>query len=447
MPPVTSFRQKFRDSRVGRARRASFNKMIAKKKRQRKQRQARARAAPPVRRKKLGATMSKSAGRFPKGTKKLTSMDYFGRKGVVIAGELGGVLDDTVAPYSQSMAVGHASYTCETVYWSAALAVTKMLFQKSNMKVVEFKDVIIPPNKGPGIVGLHIRPTLNTVNVVNTLSLVAGTTTFVDVAQWLVNQFKSFNPSSKFTRLTFEKQHQNVTGNTSGSTILADFDMTKCKLDFYSKSALKIQNRTVSSANNNEEDDVDNVPLYGKSYYGKGNWCAHKITENEIDLFTPNLSNYHQTFSALSIWNPVWTKRFEGSPSTSTTTGVSTSLQEPQPRSAYTNVKYVGKAHLDPGHIKTSVLYDRSTIYLNSLIRQIQFVGANIGDQNGLNLGNFRMYHFERMIQAVELDESNSIKLAFEVDCKVGCAAVCPSRSYTNYIMDQCNVKAIATVP
>lgn len=63
-----------------------------------------------------------------------------------------------------------------------------------------------------------------------------------------------------------------VRDNDANGFTRLDIDLRRCKFDIYVKSSLKIQNRTVNTDANNEADDVDNVPLYGKQFEGSGNY-------------------------------------------------------------------------------------------------------------------------------------------------------------------------------
>ena len=51
--------------------------------------------------------------------------------------------------------------------------------------------------------------------------------------------------------------------------------------EFDCKSSFKIQNRS-SNGVDDDADDVDNIPLYGKSYYGKSNGMNMGIYRNTL---------------------------------------------------------------------------------------------------------------------------------------------------------------------
>jgi len=77
----------------------------------------------------------------------------------------------------------------------------------------------------------------------------------------------------------------------AGLTKRFQIDLSKCRIHLYAKSSLKLQNRTVNLNANNDDEDVDNVPLYVKSYFGSGNFAYDPFSLNQIDLIGSNVLN------------------------------------------------------------------------------------------------------------------------------------------------------------
>jgi hypothetical protein len=192
-----------------------------------------------------------------------------------------------------------------------------------------------------------------------------------------------------------------------GNQIIAQYDLKRAKMAYYIKSSLKIQNRTTNTATSTEADDVDNVPLYGKAYDGPGNYFS--LGEN---YFSP-AHNTQQNFF------------IRGNLSTEP-------MAEPLPVGQFKRLKTCGKAHLDPGQIKTSVLTDSGKMGFNMLTLKL---GASEAATNILAIGKQRVYILEKMIQSVATGDATGIKLAYEVDFKSGFSVYLPNLVVTTQLL------------
>lgn len=381
-----------------------------------------------------GATSSKSSGFFKKGTKKPHPLEYYATKGIVCSAEVGAVLQSSVSPFSQSVLVGHANYALKSLYKIVAMALTKMVATKMKRQLPSFSDVIEPTGQGNLILKLTFRPSLNGASSTINYTIVAGTGTWLNVTNWFETQLQNAGPSQVWTRLIMD---DTIDATSIGSVRVFDCDMTKCRIQLYNKSSLKVQNRSINSTGNDDMDDVDNVPLYGKSYEGSGNYCIHKISADLVDVLTPNVKTTHQTFGGEDYWNPVFARLNTGTRGSLGIGGSSEPLIEPPTKAAFDRVKRVGKAHMDPGHIKTSVLTDRRGFLLQSFFRMVDYL---VADEQALKPGSFKFFILEKMINSQLDTATNVIRVAYELDNKTGCIATAPTPSYTNYIYDQMNI-------
>lgn len=175
--------------------------------------------------------------------------------------------------------------------------------------------------------------------------------------------------------------------------------LEKSIVKVYVKSSLKIQNRSVTKAADNEADDVDNVPLYGRGYQGTGT-CPRLIKP----------------------YNSAVTSGIEFLPSH--TTGVIYSgtvtedfLKEPLFGNEWKNVKKMGKLHLDPGVIKTSVLTYYKTKYFNVMYSALKTDNGGLSVNTAPKVGKYRLFGIEKMIDAVE---SQPFAVAYEHDWYCG---------------------------
>jgi len=178
-------------------------------------------------------------------------------------------------------------------------------------------------------------------------------------------------------------------------------DCENLKVRIESKSALKIQNRSINSVGNDEEDDVDNVPLYGRSYSGKGTG-------------TTIIGGGEQPPSGQSLFGDASTGMIllDGT----------ANLREPMLPYAAIDAKRSAKAKLDPADIKTSVLTDKFTIGVNKLLT---LMGNVSGTNPKSRIGKFRVFAFEKMIETVKVDaDVVPMTLAYEVNHRLAMEAI-----------------------
>lgn len=381
--------------------------------------------------KRGGAQSSKSAGRFGRGTRKLQTLDYYAKQGVVYSTERGAVLKDTTQP-AQSILVGHTNYTNETACIVAALALTKMALNKLGFQYENYSDVI--RNNNTGTITFSLGYQLNPLAAVTVLTQIcSGGDTVLTVVKFFYQALIFRTNGVTWTFLECTEQlaviHDPpiVPQPKANSVRRYVLDMSKARISLYSKSALKLQNRTINATGNIEDSDVDNVPLYGKSYSGNGNFAYYKNTIGSVNVVVPN------TFDTENVFRnpPVATAKY---PLLARYNPFGDVLQEPLTKLQFSRVDAVGKAHLDPGQIKTSVLTDRRDMTLN------KFLQRSFGMQNDLQIntymGKFRFFILEKMIQAVTTTEVNGITIAVEVDTKYGCVVTAPQKAVTNYYID-----------
>lgn len=222
------------------------------------------------------------------------------------------------------------------------------------------------------------------------LTVGAGQVTFIDLATSL---FVIVNAAM-------------VAGTIQDGAVLQEFqykpvgakvfkiNLLDSKIDLFVKSALKMQNRSLNAAGDNEADDVNNVPIYGKSYQGFGNGAVQR-TSDAITL----LAGTNNTVPIAA----------DGSPFSN--------FSEPVNASELTHVLYTGKAKLEPGQIRTSVLKYKSVITVQTFWQQINqyYSGANTNSR--FNLGKFRIMSFERMIARTG-ETTAGVDITYEVDYK-----------------------------
>jgi len=360
-----------------------------------------------------GAAMSSSSGRFPKkGKKTYTNADKFLKSGVVYARESSGVLTTTFAEKAQAVLVGHSSLSKIQLVNDISLAYAKW-FATTVLKtqIINFSDTIEQKADVYFFYKTHAGAVVSSTAVYS----IINSTTWLDIAANFVGVMGLANAQTGFQFCYMTVYGLTAAGSQTSSY---KYDLTKMKFDVYSKSALKIQNRTVNNAANVEEDDVDNVPLYGKFYSGNGNYI-------EVDDTIIGTGPFSDTISSA----PVVTAKF--------TASYLQQMREPQPLSVVRKATGIGKVHLSPGSIKTSLLSYRQRFGLNYIVTMLARTGNDLTAATCqiFPLGKFKFFHMEKMIQAVGTTDANAITVAYEVDFKCGAICTAPRINQSNMII------------
>lgn len=135
---------------------------------------------------------------------------------------------------------------------------------------------------------------------------------------------------------------------------LIEINLRTARFDIYSKSSMKFQNRTASSLGT-EADEVDNIPLYGKTYHAKGS--CFRVSDAIRGSTAGGATKVHYC-----------TKQFTGFELVKGDSETTGALREPPQPSYFINCNKFSKIRLEPGAIKTSVLVFKKTMFLTSLM-------------------------------------------------------------------------------
>jgi hypothetical protein len=391
-------------------------------------RRANRRSVSRVRFMRPAATSSRSGGFFSGGTKRRSMIDLMAKDGVVIAKEEGGVLVADIGfipgggvSYGSAVYIGHSTVPVVAVakhFWRAFL---KYIWSRLNRDIRDFNDICNPNNQ----MRLNIKYKLSPNGAVQDYDFtIAVTLTFEDIVNDLHTNLWNINGGNNyFIECTVREASS---GSIASTTIIGQFNLQKAKLTFHCKSALKVQNQTLENTADNEADDIKNVPLYGKSYEGAGNGAFYVKQFNQQHFVGNDNTGVIQ---------------FLPGPKGTPTGDITQSLNEPP---SITNMKYVkkvGKAHIDPGQVKTSVLSYTKTMSFSTFWNRIHTDSPD--NPHWTRLGNFRFFGLEKMIQFSptvvneNISIDNRIKVAYEHDCKFGMKFSCPKVTNTTYIVEQ----------
>lgn len=345
--------------------------------------------------KQIGAVSSKSSGFFSKGSRK------YKRKRMIKIQKKSGInhtaeTNGTVTGVDTAW-IGHITAPKNMLYNQAIKAIFVKFMNNSGIDVVsadsEFNNIVL----GTSTIGVDYR--LNSTSNWATNNFVfTGTPvqkTMNDFVIWFTDPSRSW---SGFPEVEFQKMYwipgSNRTGELQINAFLVNFEI---------KSTLKIQNRSVNQLDGRDvTDESDVVPVYGKSYFGKGTHFKMR----KANIASSNTSN--------NIAGDVWS---------GVVSPVETDVHMKEPPQGYvefTNCKAVGKAHLDPGHIKTSVLTDRFSMYFSTLHFLLATEGGDgaVGFRGQRNIGKIRVFCLEKMINT---SITYGITIAYEHNYEVSC--------------------------
>lgn len=335
---------------------------------------------------KIGAISSKSRGFFKKGTKKY-ARNKFARASttdVVKTFEYGTVDSQKYCSY-----IGHATCPSSQVLEVFTQSLVKLLAERMGVDIVDLAAF------APVVAGDIFRIEWQTIGGLSSGAnyTVPGAVTWAAIADAIRSLMVA-----------------NLTDNTSPSLLLflpinpavgavAAFsrvylNLRTMKIRVMAKSTLKLQNRSknTTAVGEDQADEVDNVPIYGKSYEGRG--CGTQVGfQGSADLFADKVRGFIYTNIGGSTTSP---------------------MREPPMPNIFTNVNKSGKMHLDPSEIKTSVLTHSVTMTLN------KFIMAFIVNDDQHSVGKFRFFAMEKMIETVStVADVIPITIGFELNSRI----------------------------
>lgn len=172
------------------------------------------------------------------------------------------------------------------------------------------------------------------------------------------------------------------------------------KIDVEISSVLKFQNRTIGSADNDEGDNVDNMPLVGRSYGGPGTGT------HRHQMITPSSTNY-----------PLIANRSTG---VIATYGQNNEQNEPPDAKSFNNVKVMGKVGIAAGEVKISKIHFKHTFKLGTYFKEV--IDEQASENTPLypysdKLGSYRFFALEKQIAFTEA--AQAVRVAFEVQHQV----------------------------
>lgn len=334
--------------------------------------------------------------------------ERFEKKGIVKATEYAATYNGSTL--QQTIAIGHGTFITRYFRQLAIAAVLRKLFNKAGLQVGSWNDTLGSLNFGVGdlIEFTGVRDTNVLGDNIYSLSytLIAGdlTGTFENLVDKIDNQFVIVYRANSSGDLTISWQQVSFFPVGAGTkTFVARTQMliSGAKCEFLCNSQMKVQNQTVAVETDNQADNVNNVPIMGRSYEGLGTGLVRR------GAFTAS------SIAGGAVYAINWKTGHISD------NGISKIADEPWTKVPFVGVSKTIGVRYQPGEIRTSTLQSRMFVPFDDIMKQVVLT-----DNTGLQLtnplikrGKFRVQLLEKMIG---LAGATGVKVAFEVNNYMG---------------------------
>jgi len=282
--------------------------------------------------------------------------------------------------------IGHHSTPIDPFFRYTVYTIMKKLLNKKGIDLSDLNMLQGEQLKaGDTITFRYIqRPGLGPITI--TTNIAVGDT-YLQLFDSMVNSLYSEMNNGL---LGYSSKILDINYNTTDDRVI--LVLVDASVSILTKSALKMQNRSVAVAADNEADDVNNVPLIGKIYGGSGNALIFRSTwENPVIVGNDTTGQMVRA------------------------AGTVDQLKEPPQGYSFHNCNTVGKVRLQPGDIKTSVLTYKKTFKLDTAFGIFSLNYCYASDTNAVaKIGSFRVFGLEQVI-AKTIDESG-VNVKWEID-------------------------------
>lgn len=365
-------------------------------------------------------TSGKYVGKFKKPVKVKGSM--YRNKGFVHVQEVSGIVSDPDTVY-----IGHSTYSGALLLEMLAQSLLRKLLQKVGNTIrsvtqpiqgyqpntgSNWKFSIERQNKATGVYQSYDYITTGNPSIYQ----IVGSKTenvaplwgeFVTVLRdYATGAASDANGSdihvNEPTRLIAYREEGNVGSFWQHA---AEIRFAEEKVHFFSKSQLKVQNRTLAATGSADEDDVTNNPLEGRLIHFNGGCPRSKIND-----LTSYFIESMQDFSGLLLTRAA-----------QMTSASLQELREPADPKLFWNSSKASKIKLGPGDIKKDVIYDQRSYkvlyFLKRMMAGYSLTG-NPTENKQINLfGKSGLISLEDMIN---VNAASNISCAYEINRELG---------------------------
>lgn len=320
------------------------------------------------------------------------------KKGVQFTRELGGVLNDGQG----TLFCGHSTTAVNTMRLFSWCALFKKLMLAAGQEVPAL-NFSFPSINGNDFIQLRWRLAADDATTTSNTAISACGTTVLDIASYFNDPIRPWNGTRYETAqmIVFDaifyipEKTAAAVGQEFLQTRPARIILNNAKVTFMIKQQMKVQNRSVAEAGDDEVTRVDNVPLY-MHIYGR----------------TGNSFEYIQKQSAVEQAFVVTAEPYDGLIQPQ---NAPFAREPPAPKELAS--KYYKKKILEPGAIEESRLYFKKTMYWNNLMGYLGVSDpAGNPSRNRKIFGQCRLFAFDKMIETLNRATRLPIKIAYEIN-------------------------------
>jgi len=348
----------------------------------------------------------------------------------------------------ESLRVGHTTMPSRPTLYAVSRALTKLLFSRHQIK--DFTDnIYAPPYNYNALDTVAFTYYADwTTNVLFTKSYVLPAVSgysFDQVAQQMYGFFNDeLRTNGPVERTRLQELSYQPASTTSSFHEPVIINLQRVSIDMLLESRMKVQNRTVTVQADNEQDDVNNVPLIGKLYHCKGNNLFDR--NNRKILTNPTTSPTGAASVDLYLYEGITSNRtvniatLNGQYTTdgSANSTISKPSEPPHPYQ-FLNCKSATKVELEPGAITESKISQKFKLPLKVLIDILTSDYATLSPNMTFNpkKGLCRVMQLEKNIGSLASD----VVVRTEVQWDCWCAATRKKDTmYTNDIAIQVDI-------
>lgn len=290
--------------------------------------------------------------------------------------------------------LAHSTFPATEILKQAVYAIVKRLYNNMSIYFSSFEENFVRTANN-WVIAAYYKPSITAAVTSTSYTIAVGDSTYKNVADgfYLAILNNMVNSAGGFTMQSILQMFSIL--DTSGN-VISRLNALDSTLSVFTKSSLKMQNRSVNVSTDNEEGDINNVPLTGRGYEGRGNGF---VTRDLNLIMTPCSLDYGWTsFGA----------------------GTTNNLQEPPQVYHLQYAKGVRTANIQPGTIKTSILVKKEYMNMNRFLGLLNGLYIAATDTNQYHtIGRVRMFAFERAIARMAGDASPGITVITEHDLKL----------------------------
>lgn len=266
----------------------------------------------------------------------------------------------------------HTSMRQEDALWMLCAAYLRLSYKQEGVDITSWQDT---NNGSIAQISIENYNTITNSYVITVLANIGATDTYATIVNVMRTAYYSLSGAYRPSRLLYKN---------SAGVYIGQVALQGARVSYYSKGSLKMQNQTVVSVGDDEQ-DVNNVPVYGKTYQYKGNVMQTKSYSTIIKL------GYDESVDAVGA-------------------GSSMILQEPPQASSIVDCYRSDKIAINPGKIKSSVLTKKVSVSLGEFFKALK--EWDVADNTYLT--KTRSISLEKVLAVA----SNDIKIAYEHDLK-----------------------------